>query len=334
MILAALVLSIVVAVVPTGFYVGVAWWLDRYEKEPWWLLGLTFLWGAVPAIILALIVEIVFDVPVRVLMTGTGAELIGTAVIAPVAEELFKAIPLAAIFWLYPREFDGLMDGLLYGALVGLGFALTENVFYFLGALAEGGVGDWAMVVVLRAVVFGLNHALFSSMFGLGLGIARYAGPSFGGLVRWGAPVAGLALGIFLHAVHNFFVSSGNALILVSLTSDWLGIVVWLLLVYVAGRQEARWIRKELVAEVQDGLLTAEQARAAGRYRSRIAARAAALQEHGVGHAHLLGRLYALAAELAFRKRQLQIEGNKYGTVRTITRLRDDIRELRQRLGE
>lgn len=329
MLAVALLLSVAAAVVPTTFYVAVAWWLDRYEKEPWWLLALTFLWGAVPAIVLALIVEVILDVPIRVLVTGEGAAVIAAAVGAPIVEELFKAVPLVLIFALHPREFDGLMDGLLYGALVGLGFAMTENVFYYLGAFADGGFGDWALVVFLRAVVFGLNHALFSSMFGLGLGLARYAGRP---AVRLLAPLGGLTLAIVLHAIHNFFVSTGTSLFLVSIGSDWFGVLLWLALVYLAGRQEAEWIEMELADEVRDGLLTPQQALAAARYRSRIAARVAALQEHGFGYAHRLGRLYALAAELAFRKRQLRIDGNRYDNVVIVRRLRDEIRALRRDL--
>lgn len=329
MIIAALILSVAAAVVPTTVYVSIAWWLDRYEKEPWWLLGLTFLWGAVPAIIFALLAEVLLDIPIRALVTGDGAALVAAAIGAPVAEELFKAIPLLAIFLIHPREFDGLMDGLLYGALVGFGFAMTENIFYFVGAFAAGGVGDFAAVVFLRAVVFGLNHALFCSMFGLGLGFARYAGS---GTVRWLAPGVGLLLAILLHGIHNFFISVESTLCLISLGSDWLGVVLWLLLVYLAGREEARWIRQELTHEVNDGVLTPEQAHATARYRSRVRARIAALEEHGFGYAHKLGRLYALAAELAFRKRQLRIEGNAHDSVDVVRRLRDEIRHLRREL--
>ena len=42
------------ALIPTTVYVLFVWWLDRYEKEPLWLLALAFLWGAVPAAIISL----------------------------------------------------------------------------------------------------------------------------------------------------------------------------------------------------------------------------------------------------------------------------------------
>ncbi|MDQ7028480.1 MAG: PrsW family intramembrane metalloprotease [Ardenticatenia bacterium] len=183
MVLLALLLTILAAAVPSLLYTSIAWWLDRYEKEPWWVLVLTFFWGAVPAIVLALVVEVAFDIPLRLFLVPSQAEFFASIVVAPVVEELFKAVPLVLIFWLYRQEFDGIMDGLLYGALVGFGFAMTENIFYFLSALVEEGVGSFLFLVFLRAIVFGLNHALFSSAFGFGLGLARYARTD---LVRWG----------------------------------------------------------------------------------------------------------------------------------------------------
>ena len=45
-------LSVLAGVIPTVIYAAVIWWFDRYEKEPLWLLGITFMWGAIPAIIL------------------------------------------------------------------------------------------------------------------------------------------------------------------------------------------------------------------------------------------------------------------------------------------
>lgn len=330
MIVAAVLFSFLAAVVPSAFYVGVAWWLDRYEKEPWWVLTLTFFWGAVPAIVLALIVEVVFDIPLRAFFLPSRATFFSSAVVAPVVEEIVKAVPLVMVYWLYRREFDGLMDGLLYGAIVGLGFSMTENLFYFLGALAEGGVGSLVVVAFLRAVVFGLNHALFSSALGLGLGVARYAHSAF---VRWLAPPLGLLAGIGLHIVHNTFVATGSVLCLVSLLSDWAGIVLWLALVWFAGQQEARWIREELAAEVAEGLLTPQEALAAGRYRDRVAVRWAALREEGVGYARKLGQLYALAAELAFRKRQFRLNRDDPETAREIVDLRRRIRRLREELA-
>ena len=44
-----LIVAVLGALIPTIIYVLFIWWLDRYEKEPLWLLALAFLWGAIPA---------------------------------------------------------------------------------------------------------------------------------------------------------------------------------------------------------------------------------------------------------------------------------------------
>ncbi|MDQ4077330.1 MAG: PrsW family intramembrane metalloprotease, partial [Chloroflexota bacterium] len=98
--------SFLAAFVPTSFYVVLAYLLDRYEREPLWLLSIAFLWGAIPAIVVSLGVELVLDLPIRIFVTGEGADLISATFVAPIVEEGTKAIPLIAIFWLHRQEFD------------------------------------------------------------------------------------------------------------------------------------------------------------------------------------------------------------------------------------
>ena len=243
------------AVVPTVVYVSIAWWLDRYEMEPWWLLALTFssALGAVPAIILAMISELAMMQPLLVHQSdGEGSSfgfqpgeqattvvVITMSVIAPVAEETLKAMPLLFIFFVFRREFDGLLDGLIYGALVGFGFAMTENFLYIFGAGASAGLPAEALVFFLRTIVFGMMHALWSSMFGIGLGIARYARSRTACVL---APCGGLLLGILMHGVHNFSAVSAAQgsdfalpLVVIMFASYALGCVAWLVLVYNRG---------------------------------------------------------------------------------------------------
>ena len=183
-----------------------------------------------------------------------------------------------------------------------------------------------AFLVFLRAFVFGLNHALFTSMLGLGLAVARYAKP---GPLRWIAPAVGLAIGIALHMAHNFFISTESAWALMSLVTDYTGSLLWLALMFLAGEQESRWIREELTEEVATGLLPADVAAASGSMRARCRNRWAALKTHGLGNFQQLGRLYTLAADLAFKKRQLRLHGDEHQYVAEICRLRDEIHAMR-----
>jgi hypothetical protein len=192
-------------------------------------------------------------------------------------------------------------------------------------------------VFLLRTIVFGMMHALWSSMLGIGLAIARYARSRTVAVL---APCGGLLLGILMHAIHNFSgISAAKGgdwaipLVLIMLSSYALGCAAWFVLVFLAGRGEAAWIREELKEEVAAELLTAEQARACGRYRSRVAARWTAVQEHGFGRAHQLGHLYSLGAELAFKKRQLAIRRGERKDAGEITRLRDEISRVQAALA-
>jgi RsiW-degrading membrane proteinase PrsW (M82 family) len=325
--LVALTAACLGGIVPTLVFVFIAYAMDRYEREPLWLASMVFLWGAIPAIIISLIIELGVDIPLSVAFEAGTLDLVSGAVVAPVVEEIAKAIPLFVIFYWFRKEFDGLMDGLLYGSLVGFGFSMTENILYFLGAYAEGGFTDMAVLIFLRSFVFGLNHALFTSALGVGLGFARY---SRNGLVRTVAPILGLGGAILLHAIHNFFVSVPNEglLCLVSLLADYTGIIFWLILVFFALRQERKWITDELRGEVESGLLPAEHAKAAASYSDRMRDRARIARERGSKHSRALEKLHFIASDLAFKKRQLAIHGEESGNTAEVTRLRGEVTRL------
>src|SRR4051794_18755620 len=122
------VLAVVVglALAPALFYLLVLWWLDRYEKEPVSLIVLAFVWGAVPAIILGLIFESVLGIPLN--DSGPIGDLTQGSLIAPVVEETVKGILVFVLFMAYRQEFDDVLDGIIYGAVVGLGFSVVEDV--------------------------------------------------------------------------------------------------------------------------------------------------------------------------------------------------------------
>ena len=113
---------------------------------------------------------------------------------------MIKALALWWLFTWMRHEFDGVLDGLIYGALIGFGFAMTENFFYFIGAFDEGGFVNLTAVIILRSVVFGLNHAFYTSLTGIGFGLARSARSRAVRLV-WIA--AGLSAAILVHSLHN-----------------------------------------------------------------------------------------------------------------------------------
>jgi RsiW-degrading membrane proteinase PrsW (M82 family) len=325
-------LSLLAGVIPSVLYAAVLWWFDRYEKEPLWLLGVTFLWGAIPAIILALIAELILGIPISVLGEGLLTDVVESGGVAPVVEEMAKAVALLGLFVFLRREFDSVLDGIIYGALVGFGFAMTENVFYFLGSLFTEGWAAWGMVVFLRAIVFGLNHAFFTSLTGAALGLARLSHETWG---KWLAPPFGLGLAIGFHAMHNIGASLAelSCLVVFFFLIDWGGILIVFVVILLAAQQEKEWIAQELKEEVASGVLSQADYALTVSYRQRFGARWNALLRQSWRRWSQLGRLFHLATELAFKKYQLRTAGDGEGTRAAIARLRNQIVALRGQMG-
>jgi RsiW-degrading membrane proteinase PrsW (M82 family) len=197
-------LGFLVAVVPVPVYVVLALWLDRFEPEPAKTLWQTFAWGATVAVFVALLVNIAERRRDAVRSPGPdAAELLRQVVTAPVVEELAKCFALLVLYRELKDEFDGVVDGVVYAAMVGLGFAMIENVQYYGAAIAEGTESS-VVTFFLRGMVSPFAHPLFTAMFGIGLGIVR---ERHGEGNRWGPPLLGLRLAIGLHALWNLAAS-------------------------------------------------------------------------------------------------------------------------------
>jgi len=186
-------LSALAATLPILIYLVVIWRFDRYEREPWWLVLLTFLYGAIGAIVLGIMLSM------GVMMAAGNEDFsFGASVVAPLCEEPSKA--LIVYLLLLTRHFDNTTDGLIYGAASGLGFAMTENFLYFVQSDADGGIEQWQLVVILRSLFSALMHCAATATFGAILGRFRYRG----GLQQWLlAPLLGLGLAMALHAAFN-----------------------------------------------------------------------------------------------------------------------------------
>ena len=324
------ILSLFVGLVTTALYVILVWWLDRYEKEPLGLAAAAFLWGAIPAIVVSLVVELLFDVPLAMLGQGLAYEMVSSGLVAPVVEETVKAVALLGIFVFWRHEFDNVLDGIIYGALVGFGFAIVEDFFYSVSSLGKGG---WGMILFLRTVLFGLNHSFFTALTGIGLGYARLARERW---KRWLAPLAGLGAAITFHAIHNLGASLAEMsclTVLFSLVADWGGVLVVLLIALATARQERQCLETELREEIAGGILSEGEYRAAGSYRQRLATRWRALRAGDWRAWRQWGRLFHLFTELAFKKYQRRTLGDERRNAAIMARLRQDILALRQEMG-
>jgi len=326
------VVSLLVAAVPTVAYVLLIWWCDRYEKEPLWLLLAAFVWGALPAVALSVGGEILLEPASGWAQTDLGREFVSSSLIAPAIEELTKGIALLLLLWRFREEFDSVLDGIVYGAVIGFGFAMTENVFYFVGAFSENGWVGFGVVAFFRSIVFGLNHAFFTALFGAGLGYALQVG---GKIAKWLAPALGLLAGIGFHALHNFGATLGSDSILnlgISVLTDAGGIAVVLVILLLGLRQERRWIGEGLRAEVGP-LISAAEYRVATSSILRLQTRLEAVSTLGLLKSRKVGRYYQLLAELGFRTRRYHQGKASKKDLKAIPLLREKVRNLRSELA-
>lgn len=143
--------------------------LDLFEREPWPVLMAAVAWGAVPATTLASIANAGWGLA---LARASGPEVAASwsAVLAgPWVEETLKLCGLVLILMAARRAVTDLLDGFLYGVMIGLGFTIVEDVFYFMGVFG-GEPGDVLRGFSLRAVSSGLyGHLLYSGLAGVGL---------------------------------------------------------------------------------------------------------------------------------------------------------------------
>jgi len=325
--LMGILLVVTAGVVPMVVYALVLWWFDRYEKEPWGLLLAAFGWGAVPAVLFSLLAQLILKWPISSFVRPEASSLVQAAVVAPLTEELFKGSALVLLFVFFRDEIDSAIDGILYGGLVGFGFAAVENTLYLGGMLMEAGFGGLAVLVPLRAFVFGLNHAMFTGLFGLGI---AWGYSATGGLPKVAAPLVGLMAGIGAHAIHNASVVLGAELgwpCMVALASNWAGVLTLLLVLAWTSVRERRWIEQWLNEEVDRGVLTQEEYAVALSQVSRVTERVQALMEGDFRRWQQLGRFHRLAAKLAFNKQRASRFPDDVRAEERVERLRAEVEE-------
>lgn len=215
--------------IPMLIYAVVLWWLDRFEREPLYLLALAFLWGAVPSIILSVILEVIFDIPITLISGSALAyDLLGGSFAAPLIEEGTKAIALIALLLFFRHELDSPLDGLIYGGMAGFGFAAVENAFYLFGAYSEGGMADVTSLALLRAGLFGLNHAMYTGLTGLGIALALEVRSIW---LKGLFPLLGFGLAMGAHAYHNTFATFTGHMesmmpLALAVVGDWAAIIL------------------------------------------------------------------------------------------------------------
>jgi RsiW-degrading membrane proteinase PrsW (M82 family) len=309
-----LLLSVIASSIPAAFYAGVILRLDRYESEPMRVVAACFAWGAIGAILLSIIASIIFEDVVADLIGPEFAPGLTIVFGAPLIEETAKGIALLAVLLIARDEFDSTLDGLVYGALVGAGFAMTENILYFGQTYLEGGLGPFGTLVVARAIFGGLAHPAYTAVTGAALGWAR---SQYGrGWRRFVVPILGWAGAVTLHMAWN-----GG----LTLTENWLGdpgilelvavqamivLVPAVLVLYVVARlshrHELEILRRELRQEVEQGTISEAEYRLITDDARRKETLAIARSRGGRALRGQQLAFFHTAGDLAFRRHHLQ----------------------------
>ena len=295
---AQVVLAVILASVPVVPLVMFYLWLDRYEPEPRVLLSLALAWGAFVACFAALVLEGVGGVVTGLRDDGS------IAVVAPVAEEACKGFFLVMLLWWRRDELDGVLDGIVYAGMVGIGFAFIENILY-LGAayngtsgVGPGGARSLAGTFVIRCLLSPFAHPMFTAFTGIGVGIAV---GSRARAVRFVAPLGGYVVAVLAHGTWNaatIFGLGSVALVYVVLMLPAVfgltAVAVW------ARRSERRMLALALGDAARRGLLPATDIGWVVDLGARRSARAYARRWGGPAGEHAMREYQQAAIELGF----------------------------------
>ncbi|HVF54677.1 MAG TPA: PrsW family intramembrane metalloprotease [Pyrinomonadaceae bacterium] len=303
--LVPLLIGLTVAVLPVPLYVALVLWLDRYEPEPLWMLAIAFFWGALVAVFFAIIINSLGVLFIAEAFDEEVASFYGMVISAPLVEEGSKALALFILFFWKRDEFDGVLDGIVYAAMVGLGFAMTENVKYYGEAVVESNAVG---VFIVRGLFSPYAHPLFTSMTGIGLGLARQSANRATKIIM---PFAGFALAVLLHGAWNasaFFsgkFQSGAYVLLMYFVVMVPVFIAVLLSVVLALRREGRILREHLRCDFERGLLTEQEYGRLCTIRGRMGASFNALTRGGFRTWRDRKQFNRLASELAFHRNRV-----------------------------
>ncbi len=271
-----IIAAITIPVIPAIGIVLLINIIDRFEREPWLLRLGAFLWGALIAIPPALLIERTIVDGIATIHFGwlsrTAAEVMKSFLLganAGITEEFVKGAGLIILLIALRDEFDNVTDGIIYGALIGAGFAMVENFVYF----AQDSNQSLFFLIIGRIVLGWLGHSTFTACLGAGLGYARQTRIPW---QKWAMPLLGIGVGILLHTLFDFVDFQASAAVhdapssdlvatiaLIAIIADYIppfiaqGFLLYLLMRSL--NHEATVIREYLADEVMRGVVTPDE---------------------------------------------------------------------------
>ena len=227
------------------------------------------------------------------------------------------------VFLMFRKEFDSILDGIIYGGVAALGFAATENAFYIYdrGFSEAGWEGLWVLVFI-RVFLVGWQHPFYTAFTGVGFALSRLnRHPP----IRVLAPLAGYGAAVGTHAFHNTFggLVGGLEGLALGTVVDWIGWSIMLAFIIWMIAHERNLVKKHLQEEVNSGRISALH------YRRALSPLTMSTSVLG-GRATI--RFFQAAGELAHKKEQLARLGDENGNAAIIESLRQELSNLAPRV--
>ena len=279
------------AVLPVFPVVAALLWLDRYESEPASLLAFSFAWGATAAVVITLVFSIG-----SMLVLGDD-DVVGAVVVAPLVEEPAKGLAVLGVLLIRRRQFHGVIDGIVYAGMSGVGFAFAENILYLGSEYQMSGLGGALTLFLIRCVMGPFAHPMFTAAFGIGLGLAVRT-PNAG--LRVGYPAAGLAVAMLLHSLWNLLATTGDGFLVgyvmlqLPIFAVFVGFAVW------TRARESRMLTQHLRVYARTGWITGQELAMLSSPVGRRQAKAWAGAVRGPTGRKAMREFQELAGELAF----------------------------------
>jgi len=289
------------AIIPVPLYVSLVLWIDRYETEPPWMLATAFFWGVLVAPFFSFLLNTLGSLVVTLVASKEAGETFALVISAPIVEESSKAAILVLFYVWKKEEFDGVVDGIVYASLVALGFAMTENILYYGKAALEHGAAGLTLTFIVRGAFAPFSHPLFTSLTGIGLGIARQTNNL---VVKLATPIIGFLMAVFMHSIWNGSgaLGGGGIFVLTYLIVMVPAFLIMIVVISLALRREGEVVREFLLPDFQQGFFSDEEYRQLGSIGGRMSSSMSAFSKRGIQGWRSRRQFNQLASELAFHR--------------------------------
>jgi hypothetical protein len=289
----------ILAIVPALLYLLVLRAIDRYEPEPWTFILAALGLGALAAPVMSMAVLALLGYPASI-----PGEAALTGPVPAIVEQVVKGILLLLLVHAVRDTFDDVVDGVVYGAALGAGFAMTQSIL-LVATPNQLGLGT------IGVLVAGLNQAFYSAVVGGVIGLATT-------LRRreqyWIIVALGIASAALLDALHDSFPfivarlahrpDAATSLLTrsIAFAVNIVGLVALAVAITGAWRRERRIVAVELHDEAEAGVIPPGEIAVLVSQQERLAAQRRAWQLGGFAAVRKVRRLHDTEAALAFHK--------------------------------